>query len=75
MSGTNEQNNVNNGDENMGNTNVLYPKLDFDLFLGKGKRISSHEALEDVEPVQWSEDVLSGKYRGKAIIGRDKKEK
>lgn len=43
-----------------------YLKLDFNLILGKGTIISSHEALEDATPISWTDDILKG--RKKAII-------
>lgn len=45
----------------------------FDLQMLSGKRqktISSKEALKDVKPIDWGEDVLSGKK--KVIATRDK---
>ena len=56
------------GDENMGNMNVIYPKLDLSLILGKGTKISSHEALQDADVVNWGKDVLNGKHKDTAII-------
>jgi hypothetical protein len=38
------------------------------VVLTKAVKISSEEALKDITPIDWSEDVLSGKYRNKSII-------
>ncbi|MEE1255547.1 MAG: hypothetical protein UHN47_03410 [Lachnospiraceae bacterium] len=57
-----------NGDEKMGNVNVIYPKLDLSLILGKGTQISSHEALQDAVVINWGKDVLNGKHKDTSII-------
>lgn len=33
-----------------------------------GTAISSQEALSDIAPINWSKDVLDGKYKNKTII-------
>lgn len=43
-----------------------YPKLDLNLILGKGTVISSHEALQNETPINWSKEVLE--VNKKAII-------
>ena len=40
----------------------------------RGTAISSQEALADITPIDWSKDVLDGKYRDKAIVKYDEKE-
>jgi hypothetical protein len=40
----------------------------YDFILAHGKEISSQEVRNDVCPIDWGEDVLSGKYKNKAII-------
>lgn len=41
----------------------------------KGTAISSQEALSDITPIDWSKDVLDGKYKDKTIIkSKDKEE-
>ena len=42
--------------------------------LKNGTAISSQEALADITPIDWSKDVLDGKYRDKAIVKYDEKE-
>lgn len=60
----------------MGVMNTDIQKLDVNYILSHGKSISSQEALSDVTPVEWDEDVLSGKKKDKTIIksanGKDK---
>ena len=49
--------------------NVISPEflkkcLDSNRLIGKGKVVvSTEESLEDIIPINWSEDVLSGKKR------------
>ena len=49
--------------------NVISPDflekcLDYNRLFGKGKvAVSMEESLEDIIPINWSEDVLSGKKR------------
>ena len=45
----------------------MYPSVDIDKIKG-GKVVSIEEALKDVTPVNWSEEVLTGKYRDTPII-------
>ena len=40
----------------------MYPSVDIDKIKG-GKVVSIEEALKDVTPVNWSKEVLTGKYR------------
>lgn len=44
-----------------------YKRLDLSK-IKFGKIISTEEALKDVEPIAWSDDVLAGKYRDKTIV-------
>lgn len=60
--------NTYDGDENMNGANVMYPKLDVGLIMDKGKKISSQEALKDIVPINWSDDVLEGKFKEETII-------
>lgn len=42
----------------------------------KGTPISSQEALSDITPIDWSKDVLEGKYKDRIIIkSKDKEDK
>ncbi len=50
------------------------PKLDINFILTHGKKISSQEALNDIIPVEWNQNVLNGNYKDKAII-KSKEEK
>ena len=34
----------------------------------QGTTISTEEAIKDVTPIDWSEDVLAGKYRDQTIV-------
>ena len=43
-------------------------KLDIQHIIDEGKVISSEEALSDVVPVEWSEEVLQGKYKDVSIV-------
>ena len=55
-------------------TNAGYKKLNMELIAKKSsKTVSSSEALRDVVPVEWSDDVISGK--SKVILGVPEKEK
>lgn len=60
----------------MGIMNTDIQKIDVDYILTHGKSISSQEALSDITPVEWDEDVLNGKYKKETIIksinGKDK---
>ena len=40
-----------------------YRRLDFSKLKFSEKTISTEEALKDITPIQWSEDVLSGKKK------------
>lgn len=72
---TNKDENSKIGDDSM-NAAVIesgYKKVDYKSLL-KNKRtiiVSSQEALKDVVPIEWSEDVLSGKT--KIVIDNEKK--
>lgn len=52
-------------EEEIMSANALqYRKLDFSKIDGRiTGTISSEEALKDVSPIKWSEDVLSGKKK------------
>lgn len=52
--------------------NVEYPKINFKALLKNKKTtiVSSKEALKDITPIDWSEDVLSGK--NKVIVDSNK---
>ena len=46
-----------------------YKKLDRNILQNKKRRIiSSNEALKDIVPIKWSDDVIKG--RKKVTIGR-----
>lgn len=62
------------GDENMEMTKTDFQALDVNFILVHGRAISSQEVLEDVVPVNWSDDVLNGKYEKKTIIKSKKEE-
>ena len=47
-----------------------YRRLDMSKLKFSDKKISTEEALADVTPIPWSEEVLSGKK--KVIISRQK---
>ena len=55
------------GDDDMYSA-MTYPSIDIGKVLGKATKISSEEALKEIIPVDWSEQVLDGKYKGKSII-------
>lgn len=59
------------GDDAMSNSVTSYAGLDLHS-LGKKKIrfVSSEEALKDVTPIEWEEDVLQG--RKKAIVTKRK---
>ena len=56
------------------NSSTIYPELDLSLIVGKGKIMSSQDAMEDIVPVQWSDDVLDGKCQGATLIKSQKNE-
>lgn len=64
----NKSNNKRKGDDFMNNASVVIPKLDIDAIFTQGKKISSQEALSDVTPINWSNEVLNGDYQDKTII-------
>ena len=44
--------------------NQIYRRLDFSKISSRNtKVVSSEEALKDVTPVEWSEDILNGKRK------------
>lgn len=44
--------------------NQIYRRLDFSKISSRNtKVVSSEEALKDVIPVEWSEDILNGKRK------------
>ena len=52
------------GDEDMGNTLAKYNTLDLCALMGKkSKIVSSDEALKNVRPIEWSDDVMQGKKK------------
>ena len=69
----NIQKTIEEGDETMEMTVNNFQPLDVNFILAHGKTISSQEALADVVPVDWSEDVLNGMYQNKTIIKSSKK--
>lgn len=56
------------GDENMNMAESSCTALDVGFILNHGKSVSSQEVLSEVAPIEWSEEVLSGKYKDKTII-------
>ena len=50
-------------DEEKNLESTQYKSLDLSKLLYSGKVISTEEALKDVEPIEWSEDVLSVKKK------------
>lgn len=36
----------------------------------KERKTISSEALKDITPIEWSDDVLNGKYKDKSIINK-----
>lgn len=55
-------------DDTMENTSVLLPKVNIAKMLSKGQKVSSQNALSDISPVSWSNDVLNGSYKDKTIV-------
>ena len=49
-------------------TNDSFKPVNVEFILAHGKRISSHEALRDISPIEWSKDVLSERFKGNVII-------
>lgn len=45
-----------------------YKRLDLSKINFKNTIISTEEALKDIVPIAWSDDVLNGKYRNQSII-------
>jgi len=45
-----------------------FEPIDIGFILAHGTEISSQESMRDVIPVQWSQEVLDGKYKDIAII-------
>lgn len=44
--------------------NQTYRRIDFGKIRNRNRKIvSSEEALKDVKPIEWSEDVLNGKRK------------
>lgn len=57
-------------------TNNSFKSINVEFILTHGKRISSQEALRDISPIKWSNDVLSEKHKGNVIIKtKDKEDK
>ena len=56
------------------NSNTIYPELDLSKIVGKGKIMSSQETMEDIVPIQWSDDVLDGKCQDAILIKSQKNE-
>ena len=42
--------------------------MNFSSVLAHGTAISTQEALADVMPINWSDDVMDGQYKNKTII-------
>lgn len=62
LSGDNNNDEITKGADGMNNT--AYAILDMDLIRSKKtKYISSEEALKDVVPIEWTDEVLSGKKK------------
>lgn len=51
---------------------MMYPSINTNE-IKCGKVVSSEEVLQDVTPVNWSEEVLTGKYRDTTIIKSSEK--
>lgn len=48
----------------MGNTTVKYNTLDLCALMGKkSKIVSSDEALKDIKPIEWGDEVVQGKKK------------
>ena len=62
------------GDENMEMVKGSFTPLDVSTILTRGQVISSQEILSEIAPIEWSEDVLSGKHKDKTIIKSKGKE-
>ncbi len=61
------------GDDTMSNSAMPYAALDLHALSKKNvKIISSKDALKDVVPIPWEEDVLEGNRR--VIVAKEKKE-
>ena len=56
------------------NSNTIYPELVLSKIVGKGKIMSSQETMEDIVPIQWSDDVLDGKCQDAILIKSQKNE-
>lgn len=56
------------GDENMKRASADFEPIDIGFILAHGTEISSQESMRDIVPVQWSQEVLDGKYKDIAII-------
>ena len=50
------------------NSKIRNVKINIDEILKNGTKISTEEALKDVQPFAWTQETLDGKYRGKVII-------
>ena len=56
----------------MSNTMKKYTALDLQILTKKkGKIVTSEEALKDVQPVEWGEDVLRGRKKVKVVRVKD----
>lgn len=62
------------GDENMEMVKSGFAPVDVSTILSRGQVVSSQEILSEITPINWSEDVLSGNYKDKAIIKSKGKE-
>lgn len=51
-----------------------FKPIPIEKYINKGNIISTEEALKDIIPIDWSDDVLAGKYKGKTLI-KSKNEK
>ena len=57
----------------MSNTMGKYAALDLQILTKKkGKIVTSEEALKDVRPVEWGEDVLQGRKKVKVTRVKDR---
>lgn len=48
--------------------NVSLPPIITDKIISNGRCIPAEDAINDVTPIDWSDDVLEGKHKGKVLI-------
>lgn len=62
----------NTGDDSMGNAVINRSVLDLNALMSKkSKIVSSKEALKDVKPIDWSDEVLRGEKKVTATKAKD----